>query len=184
MGTQAGRGDLFFRNRIPCGAQSRSQWAPEPGTCLFDSAGVKRAAHWPGLTSQSQHRKCLADLNVRAPNLFWLPGSTASPGSAAGSNDSREGAMALVLRRCAVPGPSPWPSAQAGGAGANTPEASRQPEEPGVTLAGGHRGVVGIQFRTPASWRRAVRGHSHPDSPGRSLRGRHLLTLCHRHHGD
>ena len=73
MGTQEGRRDLFFRNRIPCGAQSRSQWAPESGTCLSDSAGVKRAAHWPGLTSQRQHRKCLADLNVRAPNLFWLP---------------------------------------------------------------------------------------------------------------
>lgn len=98
MGTQAGRGDLFFRNRIPCGAQSKTQWALESGTCLFDSAGVKRAAHWPGLTSQSQHRKCLADLNVRAPNLFWLPGNTASPGSAVGSNDGCKGAMTLVLR--------------------------------------------------------------------------------------
>lgn len=119
--TQAGRGDLFFRNRIPCGAQSNTQWALESGTCLFDSAGVKRAAHWPGLTSQSQHRKCLADLNVRAPNLFWLPGSTASPGSAVGSND-------ISAQGCAV-SPQACPrglSAPAGGAGANTQEASRQ----------------------------------------------------------
>lgn len=78
-GNPAGRSDLFFWNTIPCGAQSRSQWAPESRTCLLDLAQVKRAAHWPGLTSQSQHRKCQADLNVRAPNLLWLAGRARLP---------------------------------------------------------------------------------------------------------
>lgn len=71
---------FFFRNRIPYGAQSRSQWALESQTCLFDSARVKRAAYWPGLTSQSQQRKCQADLNVRVPTLLRrLAESNASP---------------------------------------------------------------------------------------------------------
>lgn len=106
MGTQAGRGDLFFRNRIPCGAQNRSLWAAESGTCLLDWAGVKRAAHWPGLIGQSQHRKCQADLSVRAPNLLWLAKSAASPARPVGSTGGREGTVASVLRGCSVPGPS------------------------------------------------------------------------------
>lgn len=39
----------------------------------------------------------------------------------------------------------------------STPEAPRQQEEPGITLAGGHQRVAGIQFHAPASRRRAVR---------------------------
>lgn len=72
----------------------------------------------------------------------------------------------------------------------SAPEARRQQEEPGVTLAGGHQRVAGIQFHAPASRRRAVRGHSLPDSPGRSLMGRHLspppwcFRRCHWPHSQ
>lgn len=174
VGTQAGRGDLFVRNRIPCGAQSRSQWAPESGTCLFDSAGVKRAAHWPGLTSQSQHRKCLADLNVRAPNLFWLPGAP-PPGSAVQAAQPAGWERWHQCSGMRSPRPVSWALCPGGRSRVSTPETSRQREEPGVALAGGHRRVPGIWFHAPAPWRRAVRGPSLPDSPGRSLMGRHLL---------
>lgn len=53
--------------------------------------------------------------------------------------------MALVLGRCAVPGPVAWAlHPRARSSQANTQETSRQREEPGVTLAGCHWLVVGI----------------------------------------
>lgn len=79
--------------------------------------------------------------------------------------------MASVLRGCAVPRPVCGPRPGGRSRGEHCGE-----EEPGVTLAGGHQGVAGIQFRTPASRRRAVRGHSLPDSPGRSLIGQTFVA--------
>lgn len=89
-------GRSFFQNKTPCGAQGRTPWAQESGTCLPDSAQVRRAAHWPGLTSQSQHRKCQPDLNIRAPNLLWLAGSAGLPGLSCWQCRP-EGTMVLVL---------------------------------------------------------------------------------------
>lgn len=42
---------------IPCGHREEVSGL-KTGTCLFGSAQVKRAAHWSGPISQSQHRKC------------------------------------------------------------------------------------------------------------------------------
>lgn len=84
--------------------------------------------------------------------------------------------MASVLRGCAVPRPVLRPRQEERVWTGDTQEASRQQEEPGVTLDGGHWRLVGIQFHAPAPWRRAVRGHPLPDAPGRSLMGRQLLT--------
>lgn len=94
-------------------------------------------------------------------------------------------AMALVLRGCAVPRPVfVGPPPQCSRSPANTQKTSRQREEPGVPLDGGHRVVVGIQFHAPAPLRRAARAHPLHVAPGRRLMGRQLFTPRRRHCGD
>jgi hypothetical protein len=66
-------------------------------------------------TSPSQHRKCQADLNVRAPNLLRLPGSTRLLELGCWQCQL-EGTMALVLRRCTALGLSSWALSPVGGA--------------------------------------------------------------------
>lgn len=84
-----------------------------------------------------------------------------------GSTGGGEGAAAWALRgmrcpRAVLAGPR-WRRGRR--SRANTPEASRQREEPGVTLDGGHRLVAGIQFPAPAPPRGELQGVSPSAKP-------------------
>lgn len=173
---------FFFRNRIPCGAQSRSLWAAESGTCLLDWAGVKRAAHWPGLVSQSQHRKCQADLNVRAPNLLWLAGSAASPARAARAAPAagRE-RWPRVLRGCAVPAPSS--PALGGGRGARgagqtlrRPASSARSQALPWTAATGL--LLGSSFPLLLLREESCKGSAPPPSPRKEPGGQTVVNAA------